>query len=244
MTLVILPTYNERNNLTSLLESIFKQRGDIHILIVDDHSPDGSGQLVKELIQSLYKGRLFLLERSEKLGLGTAYIAGFKWALARDYQYIIEMDADFSHNPHYLPQLITSAKHWDLILGSRYVQGGGITNWSWIRRIISLGGSLYSRTILTLPFKDLTGGFKCFHRKVLEQIDLDDVTSNGYSFQIEMTYRAFLQNFRIKEIPIIFEERAAGKSKMSYKIFFEAIWMIWSLRARKNHFKLEYSKDP
>lgn len=234
-----MPTYNERNNLEELLAIIYKEIADIHVLIVDDHSPDGTENLINRLIQKQYPDRLFLLERSGKLGLGTAYIAGFKWALKRDYQYIFEMDADFSHNPKYLKQFIATAENCDLVLGSRYVTGGGIVNWNFIRRVLSYGGSLYSRAILKLPFKDLTGGFKCFHREVLEQINLDDIKSNGYSFQIEMTYRTFLKGFRIKEMPIVFEERAEGKSKMSRKIFMEAVLMIWKLRAGKSRFKNE-----
>lgn len=232
MKLIIIPTFNERGNLGELLSQIYREVQDIHILIVDDNSPDGTGSLVKAMMQHpSYQKNLFLIERSGKLGLGTAYIAGFKWALAREYNRIFEMDADFSHNPRYLSSFIEAAESYDVVLGSRYIRGGGVTNWSLTRRIISLGGSLYSRFILGLPFKDLTGGYKCFRRAVLEQIDLDDVKSNGYSFQIELTYRAFLKNFRIKEVPIVFEERAAGNSKMSREIFLEAIWMVWKLRA-------------
>jgi len=240
MELIIIPTYNERSNLKKLLEIIYQECPAIHVLIVDDNSPDGTATLIKNLIQENYLGRLFLLERSQKSGLGTAYIAGFKWALQQNYEYILEMDADFSHNPKYLKKFIATAKNYDLVLGSRYVTGGGITNWNFIRRVISRGGSFYSRLILALPVKDLTGGFKCFHRKVLEKIDLDAVKSNGYSFQIEMTYRAFLQDFTIKELPIIFEERATGASKMSFKIFVEAILMVWKLRAKKNIFKYSH----
>ncbi|HEY3425701.1 MAG TPA: polyprenol monophosphomannose synthase [Negativicutes bacterium] len=234
MKLIVIPTYNECDNLAELLPLIYTEVEGIHILIVDDNSPDGTGGLVKELMQYQYKERLFLIERSGKLGLGTAYIAGFKWALAREYTHIFEMDADFSHNPKYLRSFIAASLNYDVVLGSRYIAGGGVTNWNLTRRIISRGGSLYSRFILGLPFKDLTGGYKCFRREVLEQIDLDDVKSNGYSFQIELTYRAFLKNFRVGEVPIIFEERAAGNSKMSRKIFMEAIWMVWKLRAAKN----------
>lgn len=244
MKIVIIPTYNERNNLVELLALIYQEMEDIHVLIVDDNSPDGTGALIRQLMQNQYRDRLFLFERPRKLGLGTAYIAGFKWALERDYQYIFEMDADFSHNPKYLKQFITAAEGCDLVLGSRYIAGGGVTNWSMIRRMISFGGSLYSRMILGLPFKDLTGGYKCFRRKVLEQIDLNDVKSNGYSFQIELTYRAFLKSFTIKEVPIIFEERAAGKSKMSRKIFMEAILMVIKLRADKNRLKAVKSNLP
>jgi dolichol-phosphate mannosyltransferase len=233
MKLIVIPTYNEYGNLAELLSLIYTEVEGIHILIVDDNSPDGTGSLVKKLMQYQYKERLFLMERSGKLGLGTAYIAGFKWALAREYTHIFEMDADFSHNPKYLRSFMEAAQSYDVVLGSRYIAGGGVTNWNLTRRIISRGGSLYSRLILGLPIKDLTGGYKCFRREVLEQIALDDVKSNGYSFQIELTYRAFLKNFRIQEVPIVFEERAAGNSKMSRKIFMEAIWMVWKLRVDK-----------
>lgn len=243
MKLIVIPTYNERKNLAELLGLIYRQVEDFHVLIVDDNSPDGTGELVGELIRSHYSDKLFLLARSGKLGLGTAYIAGFKWALERDYQYIFEMDADFSHNPKYLKQFLIAAENCDLVLGSRYVPGGGVTNWNVIRRMISYGGSLYSRLILGLPFKDLTGGYKCFRRELLANIDLDDVRSNGYSFQIELTYRAYLKSFTIREVPIIFEERAAGNSKMSRKIFIEAIWMVLKLRAAKNRLKASGPKS-
>ena len=202
-------------------------------MIVDDNSPDGTGDLVESLAATDYKDKLFILKRPGKLGLGTAYLAGFKWALAANYSYIFEMDADFSHNPKYLTAFTEAIKTCDLVIGSRYVAGGGVRNWGFFRRIISLGGSLYSRLILGLPFHDLTGGFKCFRREALAQIDLDDVKSNGYSFQIEMTYRAFLQGSKIREIPIYFEERAIGKSKMSSAIFREAILMVPKLRLAK-----------
>ena len=237
MKLVIIPTYNEKANIGELLGLVYKYVPDIHVLVVDDGSPDGTGELIESLMSGEYQKRLFILKRSGKLGLGTAYIAGFKWALARDYEFIFEMDADFSHNPKYLPEFITAINGCDVVLGSRYVTGGGVTNWSLLRRFISLGGSLYSRTILSLPFHDLTGGFKCFRRKVLETINLDDVKSNGYSFQIEMTYRAFLLGFTIKEVPIVFEERAEGQSKMSSSIFREAIWMVLKLRAAQDSMK-------
>lgn len=233
MNVVILPTYNERENLEELLAAIYCSVDDLHVLIVDDRSPDGTGELVQKLMETQYRGRLFLIQRQGKMGLGTAYIAGFKWALAREYQYIFEMDADFSHNPRYLPVFLKIIQDCDLVLGSRYVVGGGVENWELLRRIISRCGSLYSRIILGLPFQDITGGFKCFRREVLLQLDLEDVKSNGYSFQIEMTYRAFLKKFRVKESPIIFEERAAGNSKMSYAIFWEAVVMVWKLRAAK-----------
>jgi len=229
MNLVIIPTYNESKNIELLLQAVYRAVPDIHVLIVDDNSPDHTGELVKRLMEE-YSGQLHLLSRSGKLGLGTAYIAGFHWALARSYRYIFEMDADFSHNPDYLPTFITAIQTTDVVIGSRYILGGGVTNWGIIRRMISRGGSLYSRMILALPYRDLTGGFKCFRREVLEAIDLDAVKSNGYSFQIEMTYRAHLLGFRIKEVPIIFEERAAGQSKMSRNIFVEAVLMVLKLR--------------
>ena len=228
--LIIIPTYNESDNIEKLLDLISRTDPAAHVLIVDDNSPDRTYEIVERLMQTSYPGRLFLLKRAGKLGLGTAYIAGFKWALARDYDYIFEMDADFSHDPKYLPAFLTAIEKHDLVLGSRYVPGGGVKNWGLLRKIISRGGSLYARRILGLSLRDLTGGFKCFRRQVLESIDLDAVKSNGYSFQIEMTYRARCKGFRICETPIVFEDRTAGKSKMSRKIFLEAVLMVWKLR--------------
>jgi len=232
-TLIIIPTYNERKNIGMLLPEIYKVNSEVDILVVDDNSPDKTYQLVEELMDSTYKGKLFLLKRAGKLGLGTAYIAGFKWALERGYDYIFEMDADFSHNPIYINDFLREIKNHDLVLGSRYVPGGGVKNWDLFRKIISRGGSLYSKMILGLPFNDLTGGYKCFKREVLEKINLNDIKSNGYSFQIEMTYRAYLKGFKIKETPIIFEDRTVGKSKMSRKIFLEAVLMVIRLRMDK-----------
>ena len=228
--LIIIPTYNVSDNVEKLLDLISRTDPAAHVLIVDDNSPDRTYEIVERLMQTSYPGRLFLLKRAGKLGLGTAYIAGFKWALARDYDYIFEMDADFSHDPKYLPAFLAAIEKNDLVLGSRYVPGGGVKNWGLLRKFISRGGSLYARTILGLSLRDLTGGFKCFRRQVLESIDLDAVKSNGYSFQIEMTYRARCQGFRICETPIVFEDRTAGKSKMSRKIFLEAVLMVWKLR--------------
>ena len=229
--LIIIPTYNEKENLGPLLEAVYEIRPDIHVLVVDDNSPDGTGQLVAEWAEApQYEGRLFLLRRAGKLGLGTAYIAGFRWALARSYRRILEMDADFSHNPRYLPDLLAAAEEADLVLGSRYVPGGGVKNWGFWRRFLSRGGSLYARVLLGLPYQDLTGGFKCFRREVLETLDLGAVRSNGYSFQIELTYRAHCKGFKIKEVPIVFEDREVGKSKMSKHIFLEAVLMVWKLR--------------
>ena len=228
--LIIIPTYNERDNIEKLLALITATDPDSHVLIVDDNSPDRTYEVVEELARTSYPDRVHLLKRAGKLGLGTAYIAGFKWALARDYDYIFEMDADFSHDPKYLPDFLAAIKTNDLVLGSRYVPGGGVKNWGLLRRLISQGGSLYARTILGLSIRDLTGGFKCFRRETLAAINLDAIKSNGYSFQIEMTYRASRKGFRIAETPIVFEDRKVGQSKMSRKIFLEAVMMVWRLR--------------
>jgi dolichol-phosphate mannosyltransferase len=229
-TLIIIPTYNEKENIAELIPLIFETLPQTHILVVDDNSPDGTGDIVEGLIRATYPVQLNILRRAGKLGLGTAYIAGFKWALERDYDLVFEMDADFSHDPKYLPAFIAMSASHDLVLGSRYVPGGGVRNWGMIRQFISRGGSFYARTILGLSIRDLTGGFKCFRREVLKNIGLDQIKSNGYSFQIEMTYRAACKGYRIGETPIIFEDRTAGKSKMSRKIFLEAITMVWRLR--------------
>lgn len=231
--LIIIPTYNERDNIKKLLADIYKNVPDIHILVVDDNSPDKTYDLVTELKETIYGDKLHLYKRAGKLGLGTAYIEGFKWALARDYSFIFEMDADFSHNPIYLPDFIEAIKTNDLVIGSRYVNGGGVKNWGPIRKIISRGGSIYSKLILGLPLNDVTGGFKCFRRETLEAIPLDKIRSNGYSFQIELNYITFIKGFRVKEIPIIFEDRIIGNSKMSKKIFIEAIKMVWKMRWNK-----------
>lgn len=236
-SLVIIPTYNEKENITDLIEEVFAVNSDFNILIVDDNSPDGTAEIIENLISKKYKSKLFLKKRSGKLGLGTAYIEGFKWGLNHNYDYLFEMDGDFSHNPRYLNDFLDNLDKNDLVLGSRYVNNGGVKDWGLIRKIISRGGSLYAKLILGLPFNDLTGGYKAFSRKVLEAIDLDDIRSNGYSFQIELTYRAYLKKFKIKEIPIIFEDRTLGKSKMSKKIFLEAIFMVIWLRLNKSSFK-------
>lgn len=236
-TLIIIPTYNERQNIEPLFEAIFTVNNDVNILIVDDNSPDKTHELVEELSQGIYKDKVFLLKRAGKLGLGTAYVAGFKWALAHSYDYIMEMDADFSHNPIYINDFLREIKTADLVIGSRYVTGGGVVNWGLGRKFISRGGGIYSRLILGIPVNDVTGGYKCFRREVLESIDLDSVKSNGYSFQIEMNYRTYLKGFRIQEVPIIFEDRRVGQSKMSRKIFLEAIMMVWRLRLAKAELK-------
>lgn len=227
--LVIIPTYNERENLEPISTAVLKADPRVDILVVDDNSPDGTGKLADELAAK--EPRLRVLHREKKQGLGRAYLHAFRWALEHGYQYIIEMDADFSHDPRYLPGLLDTAMGGaDIALGSRYVEGGGTVNWGVGRQLISQGGSLYARTILGVKIRDLTGGFKCFNRRVLEAIDLDAVQSSGYAFQIELTYRALKKGFTVKEIPIVFEDRRVGQSKMSKKIFAEAVRMVWKLR--------------
>ncbi len=227
--LVIIPTYNERENLGPISAAVLKADARVDILVVDDNSPDGTGQFADELAAK--EPRIKVLHREKKQGLGRAYLHAFRWALQHEYQYVIEMDADFSHDPRYLPGLIdTAVSGADIALGSRYVAGGGTVNWGVSRQILSQGGSLYARTILGVKVRDLTGGFKCFNRRVLEAIDLDAVQSSGYAFQIELTYRALKKGFTVKEVPIVFEDRRVGQSKMSRKIFLEAITMVWKLR--------------
>ncbi len=232
--IIVIPTYNEIENIETILEKVFLLDLGVDILIVDDNSPDKTYEKVQEIIdKDLYKGALHLMIRENKEGLGKAYVAGFKWCLAREYDFIIEMDADLSHDPKYLPSFIENIKEYDLVIGSRYVKGGGVVNWSLLRKFISFGGSTYARTILGISIKDVTGGFKCFRREVLEAIDLDNIISAGYAFQIEMNYRTILKGFKVKEVPIIFEDRVAGKSKMSKKIFIEALLNVVTLRLNK-----------
>lgn len=227
--LVIIPTYNELENLKPIVDAVLAVDARVDVLVCDDNSPDGTGKLADELAAK--NERIQVLHREKKEGLGRAYLAAFRWALARGYQFIIEMDADFSHDPRFLPKLIDTAQsEADLALGSRYVDGGGTVNWGVGRQLISQGGSLYARTILGVQIRDLTGGFKCFNRRVLEGIDLNTIQSSGYGFQIELTYRALKKGFTVKEIPIVFEDRRVGQSKMSRKIFLEAARMVWKLR--------------
>ncbi len=225
---VVMPTYCERENVTEIIPAVLAHAG-IDILIVDDGSPDGTAAAVRELMPA-YPGRIHLIERDGKFGLGTAYLAGFRWALDRDYSHIIEMDADFSHHPATISRLLQASRYADLVIGSRYVAGGRTVNWPGYRKLISRGGSLYARLILGLPVEDLTGGFKCFRRYVLESIDLDSVEATGYAFQIDLTYRAATGGFRIVEIPITFAERRFGTSKMSSSIILEAIFCVLRLR--------------
>jgi dolichol-phosphate mannosyltransferase len=227
--LVIVPTYNERDNLPQIVSAVHQHLPSADLLVVDDASPDGTGQLADDIARADTK--VTVLHRAGKLGLGTAYIAGFRHALANNYDFVFEMDCDFSHDPKYLPLLLDEAvRGADLVLGSRYVDGGGTVNWGPLRKLISRGGSFYARTILGVPIRDLTGGFKCFRRRVLESIDLDGVSAQGYGFQIEMTYRALKQQFRVVEVPIVFVDRRVGQSKMSKRIFIEALTLVWKLR--------------
>ena len=227
--LVIVPTYNERDNLPEIVRAVHEHLAEADLLVVDDNSPDGTGQVADELAAK--DPKIFVLHRAGKQGLGTAYVAGFKWALQRDYTFIFEMDADFSHDPKYLPLLLAKARQGaDLVLGSRYVDGGGTVNWGPVRKFISRGGSFYARTILGIGVRDVTGGFKCFRRHLLEALDLDGVSAQGYGFQIEMTFRTIKQGFRVEEVPIVFVDRRVGQSKMSKKIFLEALTLVWKLR--------------
>lgn len=226
--LILLPTYNEKENIEEIIPRILEQDDRLFVLVIDDNSPDGTGQIADRIAEQ--NPRVQVLHREEKKGLGQAYIAGFKWALARDYDYIFEMDADFSHDPKYLPDFLENIKDNDIVLGSRYISGVNVVNWPIMRLLLSYYANVYSRIVTGLPLRDGTGGFKCFKRRVLEVIDLDDVRSNGYSFQIEMSFRAWKKGFRIKEIPIVFVDRTAGSSKMSKKIVREAVVMVWRLR--------------
>jgi dolichol-phosphate mannosyltransferase len=227
--LVIIPTYNERENITRIIPAVLAQRENFDVLIVDDGSPDGTGAIVDQMAAE--NPRVHALHRSGKLGLGTAYVAGFKWALTHDYEIIFEMDADFSHNPDRLPKFLDAIQNADLVLGSRYQNGQvNVVNWPMSRLFLSYSANIYARRVTGLRVFDATGGFKAFRRKVLEAIDLDDVRSNGYAFQIEMTFRAWKKGFRIVEIPIVFVDRMEGASKMSKKIVREAVWMVWRLR--------------
>ena len=227
--LVIVPTYNESENVTRIVPLILAQDARLDVLVVDDNSPDGTGRLADALAEA--DPRVHVLHRAGKQGLGKAYLAGFRWALERDYAYIFEMDADFSHDPRHLPEFLAAVQHADVVLGSRYRDGKvTVVNWPMTRLILSYGANIYARAVTGLRLGDATGGFKCFRREVLQSIPLDEVRSNGYAFQIEMSFRAWKRNFRIAEIPIVFHDRTEGESKMSKRIIREAIWMVWRLR--------------
>lgn len=226
-SLIVIPTYNEIDNVRQIATAVLSEMPGADILFVDDNSPDGTGRLIDSMCEA--EPRVHVLHRKEKQGLGRAYIAGFKWALARHYEFIFEMDADFSHDPASVPDLRKAAQTADLCLGTRYAGGVRVINWPLARLILSKSAAIYVRIITGMPLTDPTGGFKCFRRAVLETIDLDAITSNGYSFQVELSHKAWMKGFHIAEVPITFEERRSGNSKMSTAIIREALWMVWKL---------------
>jgi dolichol-phosphate mannosyltransferase len=228
--LVVIPTYNERVNLPVIVPAVLQQDPRINVLVVDDNSPDGTGAIADALAAE--SARVHVLHRAAKEGLGKAYLAGFTWALEHGFDLILEMDADFSHDPKFLPELIKAAGEADLVIGSRYKAGVNVINWPMSRLLLSIGANQYARWITGLPLTDSTGGFKCFRRAVLQAIDFSRVRSNGYAFQIEMSYRAWRKGFRLVEVPIVFTDRIEGQSKMNKRIVREAIWMVWWLRLR------------
>lgn len=237
--LIIIPTYNERDNVRDIVRGVLSQEAKtpdvtLSMLIVDDNSPDGTANLVREMQtdQTIGPERLHLLSREGKMGLGTAYVAGFKYGLAKGFDYLFEMDADFSHDPDEIPHFLKEIKEYDLVLGSRYISGANVANWPLRRLLLSYYANKYARLVTGIKIHDATGGFKCFRREVLEAIDLDDIRSNGYAFQIEMNFRAWRKKFRIKEIPIVFVDRHAGTSKMNRAIVREAVMMVWKLKFR------------
>src|SRR6476620_3367815 len=250
--IVVIPTYNERENISSILHSIFDLQQEFHVIVIDDGSPERTGQIVRDL-QLKFPGQLFIEERLGKQGLGTAYILGFKWAITQGYQYVFEMDADFSHNPNDLPRLYDACKNGgaDVAIGSRYVKGGGVVNWPSDRKALSKGGSLYTRMITWMPIKDPTAGFMCYKKEVLETINLDEIVFVGYAFQIEMKFAAWKLRFKIKEVPIIFQDRVQGTSKMNKGIVKEGIlgvlklrWHSWFTNYRKRVKNTEPEMNP
>ncbi|MEW6455649.1 MAG: polyprenol monophosphomannose synthase [Acidobacteriota bacterium] len=229
--LIIIPTYNEAENIENLIKEIFNlkiQDVELSVLVVDDNSQDGTSEIVEKLMKE--NKNIFLIKRERKSGLGSAYIRGFKYALEKNFDFAFEMDADFSHKPSYIPDFLNEIKNNDLVLGSRYIEEGGISNWGIIRRFISRVGNIYAKLILGIPVNDLTGGFKCFRSSVLRNLELDRISSDGYCFQIEVNYLCYRKGFKIKEIPIMFQEREKGKSKISKRIIWEAIWKVWSIK--------------
>jgi dolichol-phosphate mannosyltransferase len=227
--LIVIPTYNEIENLEPITRAVLQRTPErVHILVVDDGSPDGTGKKADELSRA--ESRIHVLHRTQKQGLGPAYIAGFRWGFEQKFDQLIEMDADFSHNPEFLPTMLSLLGNNDFVIGSRYVAGGGTVNWGLLRKIISRGGSFYARMMLGAPIRDFTGGFNGWNRKVLEEINLSTLEAGGYSFQIELKYRAFKKGFRFQEFPILFEDRRVGKSKMSSKIVVEALALVPKLR--------------
>jgi dolichol-phosphate mannosyltransferase len=227
-SLIIIPTFNELENVQKLIPDVFGRYKNVDILIVDDNSPDGTGTYIDDLSKSMQG--LKIIHRPMKMGLGTAYIDGFKFAIQNNYSYIFEMDADYSHDPKEIKNFLRAIKNKDLVLGSRYISGVNVVNWPMSRLLLSYFANMYTRIITGLPIRDATGGFKCFRREVLEAINFDNIKSNGYAFQIEMTYKAWKKGFKVGEIPIVFVDRVKGKSKMSKKIVREAVSMVWKLR--------------
>ena len=231
-SLIVVPTYNESDNIRPLAQAIFENIPEtVHLLVVDDGSPDGTGKICDELAAA--NSRIHVMHRSGKMGLGTAYVAGFRWGLENGFDQLIEMDADFSHHPTYLPTMLKTLEGSDVAIGSRYVPGGGTKNWGIGRKILSRGGSFYARTILGVSIRDLTGGFNGWNRKVVEAVHIQTLRSDGYSFQIELKYRAVIKGFKITEFPIVFEDRKVGQSKMNKRIVFEALKRVWSFRGAK-----------
>lgn len=230
-SLIIIPTYNEILNVEKMLTTLFDLYPEVSILIIEDGSPDGTADVVKRLMTT-YKN-LSIIERKGKLGLGTAYVTGFKWALERSYEYIFEMDCDFSHDPKQIADLLTAAQTNDLVIGSRYIDGIRIINWPFRRLLLSYGASIYTRIVTGLPIYDTTGGFKCFNRKALQSLDLNKIMSNGYGFQLEINYKVYSKGLKVKEVPIIFYERTEGQSKMGGNIIFEAFFNVIALRIKK-----------
>ena len=231
-TLVIVPTYNEKDNFRELADSLFHAVPEIELLVVDDSSPDGTGDLVRTMMSE--NPRIHLLTRPQKQGIARAYVAGFHWALQRDYEIVITMDGDMSHHPSYIPQFLSEIGDFDVVIGSRWVPGGNIRDWSFFRMLISRGATVYARLVLGVPVQDYTGGFNCYRREVLETIGPENIHADGYGFQIEMKYRAFCRGFRLKEVPIIFPDRRKGKSKFSRRIIWEAIILVWKLRLSRH----------
>lgn len=226
--IIVIPTYNEVDNISKLIDTIFNIKSDIDILIVDDNSPDGTADVVEKLLNK--DSRIHLIKRAGKMGLGTAYCDGFKYALEKGFDFIFEMDADFSHNPEDIPRFLEAIHNNDLVIGSRYVSGVNVVNWPLKRLILSYGANLYTRIITGMPVHDATGGYKCFRAEALKKIDLNKIKSNGYGFQIEMNFRLWKSGARLKEIPIIFIDRRSGVSKMNKKIIYEAIFLVWKLK--------------
>jgi dolichol-phosphate mannosyltransferase len=229
-SLIIIPTYNEADNIPKIIPEVLAQDEGFHVLIVDDNSPDGTANLVKEMQKN--NPRIHLIERPNKQGLGTAYVAGFKYALSHEFDFAFEMDADFSHDPKSLLKLLAKTDENDLVIGSRYISGVNVVNWPMSRLILSYTANMYTRFVTGLPVRDATAGFKCYRRAVLESLDLDAITSNGYSFQIETNFMTWKKGFRVCEVPIVFVDRRAGVSKMSKHIIYEAAWMVWRLKFR------------